>query len=510
MSVSLLIKFPFRFLCRQCQTSINHVAIREFSSNDFEDNEDEGDVDELEEEIVSPSNYFKNFHDARNVYVIVPRPKWGPEKIETMSRTNFRMQLEEAVSLVKTLKNWNIVDQKIINTANINQPYFFGPGQIKEIARYIAENPVIDTLFLSVNRMHGWQQQTLEQTLGVEVFDRFSVVLQIFNGHAKTKEAKLQVALAEISYIRSRLRQITDSGRDRATGTIGQCGSGETYFQLRQRLLDEREIKLKDLLAKLNKNRDKLRSRRRIMKIPTVGIVGYTNSGKTSLIKTLTGDNSLEPKDELFATLDVTVHGGRLGSLNRVLYVDTVGFICDIPSSLIQAFNATLREVTHCDLVVHVHDISNPDLKNHRLTVDHTLNSELKIGSKLDSTMIHVGNKIDKLPTDSQVLDGCDVLTSATTGTNIALLKQEIEKRLLMNMAYFECETRVETGSPQYFWLQSNSNVYSQKVDETDHNFIYLTIGFSEVTFGKFKKNFGHKFFVENGNLSSISQRYTI
>ena len=508
---TFILKCPFRVLCRRCQPSIIRSGVNNFSTIDSEEYESDEDVEELlEEQSKDKSNYFKNFHDERNVYIIQPRSKWGPQKTETMSRTSFKLQLEEAVSLVKTLKNWKIVDQKIINSSNINQPYFFGPGKLEEIARTIAENPSIDTVFLSVNKMHGWQQYHLEETFGVEVFDRFSVVLQIFNDHARTKEAKLQVALAEIPYIRSRLRQMTNSKKDRASGTIGQCGSGETYFQLRQRILDEREMKLKRALEKMNKLRDRLRSRRQSMKIPTVSVVGYTNSGKTSLIKSLTDDASLEPKNELFATLDVTVHSGRVGSMNQVLFVDTVGFICDIPSTLIQAFNATLREVTFSDLVVHVHDVSNPDLKNQRLTVDRTLNDELKIGSKLDSTMIHVGNKVDKLAKDSLAPTGCDVLTSATDGTNIALLREEIEKRLLMNTACFQCGVRIETGSNQYFWLQQNCNIFSHEVDQTDENFIIMSIGFNEATFGRFKKLFGPKYFVNESKSTSIAQRYLI
>ena len=382
-------------------------------------------------------------------------------------------------------------------------------GKLEEIAQRIAMNPEVDTVFLSINRMHGWQQYHLSERFGAEVLDRFSVVLQIFNDHARSKEAKVQVALAEIPYIRSRLRQMTNTGQDRATGTLAHCGSGETYYQLRLRLLLEREIKLKKALEKLNKNRDRLRSRRLLMKIPTVSVVGYTNSGKTSLIKNLTDDSSLEPRDELFATLDVTVHGGRIGSLKQVLFVDTVGFICDIPSSLIQAFNATLREVIHSDLVVHVHDVSNPDLKNQRLTVDRTLNRDLQIGSKLDSTMIHVGNKLDKLADPSTAPSGCDLLTSATEGTNVEKLKKEIEKRLLMNMASFQCDVRVEMGSSQYVWLYQNCTIFSHQVD-TDQNYIIMTIGFNEATFGKFKKNFGHNFFIRKETLSSIAQRYKV
>lgn len=485
---------------------------RHFSLSDSRKYEKQRDeIDEiLAKQALDKPKYLKKFHDDRNVLVIQPRSKGGPQKAETMSRTSPQLQLEEAVSLVRTLKNWNVIDQKVVGTSNINQRYFFGYGKIEEIARMVATNPKIDTIFLSVNKMHGWQQYELEKAFGVEVYDRFSVVLQIFNDHAKSKEAKLQVALAEIPYIRSRLRQITQTKRDRATGTMGQCGSGETYLQLRQRLLDEREIKLRKALDAIIFNRDQLRSKRLVMKIPTVSVVGYTNSGKTSLIKILTDDNSLEPKDDLFATLDLTVHGGRLKSLNRVLYVDTVGFIRDIPPSLIQAFNATLKEVTLSDLVIHVYDASSPDLKNQRLTVDQILSDELKIGSKLSSTTIHVGNKMDKLSPETPTPTWYDILTSATKGTNIAQLKEEIEKRLLKNMAYFNCETRIEMGSPPYYWLQQNCNIVSQSVDKNDQNYILMHIGFNQITFGQFKKYFGSKFFQGKDFSAPATQRYTI
>lgn len=474
--------------------------------------ETDGEIDEiLEEQVEGRPKLLNSFHDERNVFVIQPRSKWGPQKTETMSRTSAKLQLEEAVSLIKTLKNWKVVEEEIMNTTNINQPYFFGEGKLEEISERIAKNREVNTVFLSVNKMHGWQQYRLSERFGVEVVDRFSVVLQIFNNHARSKEGKLQVALAEIPYIRSRLRQMTrtERGRERRERSVDLCGSGETFYQLRLRLLEEREMKLKKALQKLRENRDRLRSRRVLKKIPTVSVVGYTNSGKTSLIRSLTDDTSLEPRNELFATLDVTVHGGRIGSLSQVLFVDTVGFICDIPSSLIEAFNATLREVTHSDLVVHIHDVSNPDLKNQRLTVDRTLNQDLKIGSKLDSTMIHVGNKVDKLTDPSTAPSGCDLLVSATEGTNMEELKKEIEKRLRMNMASFQCDVRIEMGSSEYTWLCQNCSIFSHQVDETDHNYIIMTVGFNETTFGKFKKIFGHNFFIRKENFST-AQRYKL
>ena len=163
--------------------------------------------------------------------------------------------------------------------------------------------------------------------------------MNILKKHATSPYAKLQVALAEVPYLRFRL-----------TTDESEFASSKN-FDVRKVLLREREQKLKDAIGKLRNQRQMLRNNRTRSNFPVVAVVGYTNSGKTSLIKALTGDKRLQPKDRLFATLDVTLHGGILPSSMKVLYVDTVGFISDIPSELIECFIATLEDAVHA--VIH-------------------------------------------------------------------------------------------------------------------------------------------------------------
>ena len=209
----------------------------------------------------------------------------------------------------------------------------------------------------------------LEDGFHVPIFDRYAIVLQIFKERAKTHEAKLQIALAEIPYLRLFLynaltniipkKKVTTLYRSslanlqfgakggptkEGSGSASISGSGESYFEIQNQLLARREKKIKTEILKLESKRSVLKLQRERREIPSVAILGYTNCGKTTLIKTLTGASKLEPKDALFATLDVTSHACLLPCNLSTLLIDTVGFISDIPTTLIAAFNSTLRD----------------------------------------------------------------------------------------------------------------------------------------------------------------------
>lgn len=165
------------------------------------------------------------------------------------------------------------------------------------------------------------------------VFDRYAIVIQIFREHAKTPEAKLQVELAEIPYV---WKKISLSAED--------TGGRINLIETRKKVLTARETKLRNALKKLKEHRHLLRKNRLTQSIPSVAIVGYTNCGKTSLIKALTGDQSLVPRNQLFATLDTTSHQGFLPCRLMVLYMDTIGFIQNVPESLIEPFIVTFED----------------------------------------------------------------------------------------------------------------------------------------------------------------------
>lgn len=208
----------------------------------------------------------------------------------------------------------------------------FSSGNLEKLKRKVRGDPRITSVFINVGTLKIAQREELECVFQVPVFDRFNIVMLILKRHAISKHAKLQVALAEVLYLQSRQKRIDNSG---------------IAFETRKLMLQKRENKLKRAIEKLRHHREHTRQKRKEMDYPIVAVVGYTNCGKTSLIKALTEDAKLTPKDQLFATLDVTLHAGVLPSKMRVLYVDTVGFISNIPTTLIECFVVTLEDALY-------------------------------------------------------------------------------------------------------------------------------------------------------------------
>ncbi|KAI1295450.1 putative GTP-binding protein 6 [Halotydeus destructor] len=436
-------------------------------------------------------------HIENNVLFIQPRIKFGPEKAKVMKLTSPELQLEEGVALVETLKNWSVVDRIIVPAErNTKKPLIFGSGTTESLKGRVNSNSSINGIVLGIDMLFGHQQAALEEFYGLPIYDRYSLVLQIFNENARSRESKLQIALAEIPYVRTRLKELTVKGRDRPSGVKGSAaGSGESYLSTRRRLLNERELKLRKAIDKLKQNRGLLRQRRAKKLIPCVAVVGYTNSGKTTLIKTLTDDTKLVPKDSLFATLDVTVHSGSLPTLKQVLYVDTVGFISNIPTGLIEAFKATLNEVALADLIVHVQDISHPDVRNQNETVQETL-KELNVGEKLEASMLRIGNKVDLINTEDK--EKVDIvkphfLISATSGINVAKLRREIEKKLIINTGRYLQMFRVPSGGEEYQFLHKEASLREATVDPDDNNFLFVDVLINEAAYGKFKRLHGER-----------------
>ncbi|RZF45252.1 hypothetical protein LSTR_LSTR016247, partial [Laodelphax striatellus] len=305
---------------------------------------------------------------GHNVFVIQPYIKWGPSK-KTLTTPPY--QLDESVALIDTLKDWSVVGSELVPLTTTKSPKVFGKGKLEALTKIIKSDESITAVFLSLNVLSKVQQDFLEETFGLPVFDRYSVVMRIFREHAVTKEAKLQVAMAEIPQLWRNLS--LDKYRARGGNTHSVGGSGETFYEIRKNLIKGRESKLKAALKSLKKHRDLMRSKRKKRQFPTIAVVGYTNAGKTSLIKALTQEEEMEPKNELFATLDVTCHRGVLPSNIKVLYIDTIGFISDIPTMLIEPFIVTLEDALEADLIIHVIDVSNPDYVAQSAHVEQTL-----------------------------------------------------------------------------------------------------------------------------------------
>lgn len=183
-----------------------------------------------------------------------------------------------------------------------------------------------------MSTLNQLQKHFLEDVFGVPVMDRFSIVIQILKAHATSRDAKLQISLAELPYIWQQL------GTDNSQFVRSQLTDSQKM------MLRNRERRIKNELKDIRVSRKRVRTWRSNKEIPIVAVVGYTNAGKTSLIKALTNKESLLPQNKLFATLDVTAHEGRLPSNVRVLYIDTIGFMSDIPTGLFQCFITTLED----------------------------------------------------------------------------------------------------------------------------------------------------------------------
>ena len=271
---------------------------------------------------------------------------------------------------------------------------FFGKGTIERFRDVCKENEV--ELLVVDATLSPVQQRNLEKALDLKVIDRTAVILEIFGRRANTKEGKLQVELAHLTYQRGRLvRSWTHLERQRGGGGF-LGGPGETQIELDRRHIDNRILRIKKELEKVKLTRSIQRSARVKVPYPTVALVGYTNAGKSTLFNYVT-KAEVFAKDMLFATLDPTMRKIVLDSGNEVILSDTVGFISNLPHELVMAFRATLEEVLQADIIVHVIDVSNSQYKEQKedvLTVLHELGLT-KI--EYEDKYVEVYNKVDAL-----------------------------------------------------------------------------------------------------------------
>ncbi|MBT5677753.1 MAG: GTPase HflX [Rhodospirillaceae bacterium] len=301
-------------------------------------------------------------------------------------------RLEEAAGLAGAI-NLEICHAAVVPVPRVRPATLFGSGKVAEIGETIAElNAGVVIVDGSLNPI---QQRNLERAWDCKVIDRTALILEIFGARARTREGKLQVELAALSYQRSRLvRSWTHLERQRGGfGFLG--GPGETQIEADRRQIRERIARLKRDLKGVVRTRQLHRSARQRVPYPVVALVGYTNAGKSTLFNRLTGAD-VAVKDQVFATLDPTMRGLVLPSRRRVILSDTVGFVSDLPHDLVAAFRATLEEVSEADLIMHVRDISHPETAEQRQDV-HDVLSELGLEDKVKSGLIEILNKTDLL-----------------------------------------------------------------------------------------------------------------
>ncbi|XP_077054577.1 putative GTP-binding protein 6 isoform X1 [Siphateles boraxobius] len=458
--------------------SKNHSI--ENNPEEEEDEIDEAEIEELFQQQI-PTDIGKEDH---RIFIVHPDVKWGSRK---QYLTTAALQMEEAVGLVNTLHKWSVVEKIILSTKTPENKRIFGKGNFQTLTEKIRATPEVTAVFVNVERLLPSSEKELQEAWGVKVLDRYSLVLHIFRCNARTKEAKLQISLAEIPLLRSRLRNEIANLDQQGGGSRYIMGSGETLYEMQQRLLKERELKIRSALERLRKKRHLLRSQRKQKDFPTISVMGYTNCGKTTLIKALTGDAGLQPKDQLFATLDVTVHAGQLPSHMTVLFVDTIGFLSQLPHQLIDSFSATLEDVTHSDLIIHVRDISHPETVNQKVNVLNVLKN-LQIPERLLNSIIEVHNKIDLIE-GYEASDPEVTPISALKQHGLEVLKEKIEEAVVKYTGKQTMTLKVQLNTPQLAWLYKEATV--QAVDDVgDDCTANVKVIISQAAYGRYRKRF--------------------
>jgi GTP-binding protein HflX len=303
-------------------------------------------------------------------------------------RWNTQSSLEELALLADTA-GAQVVGWAAQRLARPNPGTYIGRGKLREIVSQRASLGYTTVIF--DDELSPSQQRTLERDLEVKVLDRTALILDIFAQHARTREGRLQVELAQHEYILPRLRGQW-SHLERLEGRIGTRGPGETQLETDRRLIRNRISALKRQIEQVRRERALHRRQRARQGVPVVSLVGYTNAGKSTLMVALTGADVLV-EDKLFATLDPVTRRVRLPSGNQVLLTDTVGFIQKLPTQLVAAFRATLEELTEAALMLHVVDITHRDALQQAETVEATL-AGLDLAEK---PLLTVLNKVDML-----------------------------------------------------------------------------------------------------------------
>lgn len=426
-----------------------------------------------------------------DIATIVVHPKITNRKelgeLKSLNERSVVSELQEIVGLASAI-DLKVDLSEIVNLSKVNAANFFGSGTLQKLKTLIEIQDI--TLAVVNTQLSAIQQRNLERYWQCKVIDRTGLIIEIFGARARTHEGGLQVELAALSFQRSRLvRSWTHLERQRGGGGF-LGGPGERQIELDRRQLDNAIIQLQKHLKKVRNTRQLHRNARRRVPYPIVALVGYTNAGKSTLFNKLSGANVMS-QDMLFATLDPTMRQIVLPSGKTIILSDTVGFISNLPTHLIEAFKATLEEVQSADLILHVRDVSHADSTTQRTDV-------LSVLADLDITkhkeqfgLIEVLNKIDLLndkciPSMLCNNDQKNVNISAITGVGCTELLEMIDSILSENESIHTFEVSVSDGAA-IAWLHDKGTVKSIK---TSNNKTTLKVALSEQHANKFLKKF--------------------
>ncbi|MEE7475776.1 GTPase HflX [Methylobacterium hispanicum] len=385
-------------------------------------------------------------------------------------------RIEEATGLAAAIE-LDVVEAMPVTLPRIRPSTYLGKGRVEEIAGLVRAREI--GLVVMDCALSPVQQRNLEKAWGAKVIDRTGLILEIFGRRASTREGTLQVEHAHLAYQRSRLvRSWTHLERQRGGfGFLG--GPGETQIEADRRMIQERMTRIERDLDAVTRTRGLHRQSRARVPYPIVALVGYTNAGKSTLFNALT-KAQVVAQDMLFATLDPTARATKLPHGETVILSDTVGFISDLPTSLIAAFRATLEDVIEADILLHVRDVSHGDTEAQAEDVGQVLR-ELGIEDAADR-VIEVWNKADLLDADERTRllnlsrkgnttqrndrdSAAPVLVSAVTGEGLSALTSRIEARIARSRSTFAVVLPPEDGAALN-WLYENAEVLDRRMEE--------------------------------------------
>ncbi len=375
---------------------------------------------------------------------MIDRPESGERAV--LVHLTLRSRHEDIAELKELAKSAG-TDPVYVVTGSRKKPdakYFVGKGKLEEIKEIIESHEADIVLFN--HPLSPSQERNLEGYLGVRVVDRNGLILDIFAQRAQTFEGKLQVELAQLQHLSTRLvRGWTHLERQK--GGIGMRGPGETQLETDRRLLGLRIKQIQQRLDKVEKQRHQGRSKRKKAEVPSVSLVGYTNAGKSTLFNRLTGAD-IYVADQLFATLDPTLRNCRLNNNSEIVLADTVGFIRHLPHELVAAFKSTLQEASEADLLLHVIDAHDDD----RAETIYQVNQVLEDIEANEVRQLQVFNKIDLMEGIAPRIERDDlgnptrVWLSAETGLGVDLLFQALTEIFANTKVQRKCHLKPDQG----------------------------------------------------------------